>query len=79
MAGLTQAQYETQLSGWYDVMTKIQNGEEVRRGDRVLKLSDLKEVRETIDWLETKIKSFEQGETGNNDITPRSMIPIDEI
>lgn len=70
--------YQTQLDGWFDVLTKLQNGQEARRGDRVLKLSDLKEVRETVDWLEGKVKDLSRGD-GSGDITPRSIIPIDEI
>jgi len=74
----TSAELQTQLDGWYASLAKIQNGEEARRGDRVLKYADLKEVRETIDWLEAKIKSLSIGD-GSGDITPKSIVPIDEI
>ena len=74
----TQTEYQTQLDGWFDVLTKIQNGEEARRGDRVWKSSEVKEVRETIDWLEKKIKDLANSPDGSGNFTVTGGVPTDQ-
>jgi len=76
MAGITLEQAEARLAGSLELAEKLENGQEVRRGDRVLKYSDLKDVRETIDYWEAKVNTLSKGD-GSGDIIPRSIIPID--
>ena len=78
MAGLTQAQYQTQLDGWFDVMTKLQNGEEARRGDRVWKSSELSQVRDNIDWLEKKIADKANSPDGSGNFSVIGGVPTDQ-
>ena len=78
MAGITLAIAEAKLTTWLDAEEKIASGQEVRRGDRVLKYADLKFVREQIEYWNGKVSDLERGD-GSGDIIPRSIVPIDDI
>jgi len=76
MAGITAAQAETKLAEYLALETKIMSGQEARQGDRVLKYSDLSEVREGIQYWNSKCKELGSGD-GSGNIQPKSMVPID--
>jgi hypothetical protein len=62
---MTEAEIQTQLTGWYDALRKLQAGQEYTiggiRNGRQLKRADLPEVRSTIDWLEQKLAQAQNG------------------
>lgn len=75
MSGITLTEAEAKLAVWMAAETKIANGQEARQGDRVLKYADLKEVRESITYWETKCKELDSGD-GSGNITPIGIVPL---
>lgn len=62
---MTESEITEQLAGWQRALTAVQSGASytiggVRNG-RTLERADLKEIRETIDWLEAKLAQAQSG------------------
>lgn len=57
-----------QLAGWQKALTVLQSGQQYTvggiRNGRTLTRADLPEVRNTIDWLESKLSKANHGGTG---------------
>lgn len=75
MAGITLAQAEARLAGALSLVEKLENGEEARRGDRVLKYSDLDSVLKSVDFWQKKVKELDSDSGGN--LTIRGGVPTD--
>lgn len=51
MAVFTRAQKAEQIALWNEALKKVSAGQEYTIGSRRLRKADLKEIRETLDWL----------------------------
>lgn len=71
---MTEAEIREQLAGWYSALSALQKGQEYTiggiRNGRQLKRADLPEVRNTIDWLEGKLREA----TSGNQINVRRVV-----
>ena len=76
MAGITLAQAEARLTGALSLVEKLENGEEARRGDRVLKYSDLSTVLESVEFWERKVRELSANSSGG--LTVIGGVPTDE-
>ncbi len=75
MAGVTLAQAQARLDGALGLVEKLENGEEARRGDRVLKYSDLDSVLKSVDFWDKRVKDLTNSPDGN--FTVRGGVPTD--
>lgn len=64
MAGITLTQAEAKLATWLDAEDKVATGQEYTIGTRSLKRADLKEIRETIQYWDGKVKELSRGSSG---------------
>ena len=70
MPVMTLAQAETSLDLWRAALDAVAKKQSYTIGGRSLVYADLAEIRETIDWLESKIIRL-----GGRGITTRGVIP----
>lgn len=63
MATFTRAQKQRQIEIWQTALEVCATGEEYTIGSRRLRMSDLAEIRATLDWLEAKptVEDVRQG------------------
>lgn len=61
MAGLTQAQAETQLTAYLAAETAVLSGQEYSIGSRRLKRADLAEIREGINYWNGMVQKLANG------------------
>jgi len=54
----------TQRDAWLAASIKVAGGEEYRMNGRFLKMSDLEQIRKTLEYWENKVKTLE-GSAGN--------------
>ena len=62
--GITMAfsSYTAELTSWQDALSALQQGvKSYRIGSRDLTYRDIKEIRDTIDWLEAKVNAASGG------------------
>ncbi len=69
MAGLTLAQAEAKLAEWLEADTKVAEGQSYSIGSRQLTRADAKEIRENIDYWNTKCAAL--AETPSTRTGPR--------
>lgn len=58
MAGLTLATAEQQLTLWVAASTAVASNQSYRIGDRELVRADAKEIRDSIDYWQRKVKEL---------------------
>ena len=58
MAGITLAQAEAQLSLWLAASTAVASGQSYSIGDRSLTRADAKEIRESLNFWDGKVKEL---------------------
>lgn len=51
MSALTDAQIDTLITDYYNAMAAIASGQSYKIGPRELTRANLREIRETLDWL----------------------------
>lgn len=66
MATFTREQKQRQIQLWQTALELCSSGEEYTIGSRRLRMSDLPEIRATLDWLESKstVEDELSGRTG---------------
>lgn len=74
MAGLTLLQAEAKLAEWMAADTDLQNGQQVKFGERFLTRADALEVRNNIDYWEKKVQEINAKETGGG--RSRTVTPL---
>lgn len=71
MAGITLAQAEAKLATWLDAEDKVATGQSYSIQGRSLTRANLKEIRETIDYWDSKVQRLTRG-----GIRVRGMTPV---
>ncbi len=61
MAGITQAQAQTQLDNWLAASTAVANGQSYSIAGRSLTRADAKEIRENITYWNGIVKELDAG------------------
>ncbi len=64
MAGITLAQAEAQLATWLSANTAVASGQSYTIGSRQLTRVDAKEIREQLDYWDSKVKELSRGTSG---------------
>ncbi len=72
MAGLTLTDAETKLAEWLAIDSQLQNGQQVRFGDRWLTRADAEQVRLNIDYWNGKCKeaATNEGRSRARNVSP---------
>lgn len=74
MTIFTRAQKETQLAIWREALERVADAQEYRIGSRTLTMSDLSEIRQTLEWLESQ-STAEDVAAGRGPLAMTPMIP----
>lgn len=61
MAGITQAQAETNLTAWLAASEAVAKSQSYKIGERMLTRADASEIREQITFWDNKVKSLDRG------------------
>ena len=61
MAGITLAQAQTQLDNWIAASTAVAKNQSYTIGDRTLTRANAREIRENVDFWDTKVQRLTRG------------------
>lgn len=64
MAGIDLATAQAKLAMWLTAEDKLANSQSYQVGDRTVTRADLKEIRETIDYWESKVRRLSRSSKG---------------
>lgn len=61
MAGITLAEAEAGLAEWQAALSACTANQSYTIGDRTLTRANLKDIRDTVDWWDKKVKELDRG------------------
>lgn len=76
MATITLAMVQSQITGWWNTLTQLQQGKSVRIGDRTWTAEDIDKIMAIIEKLEAKERELEANTSGG--ISVRGAYPIED-